>query len=149
MGTLLFAVPAARAADDAGAAKAGSAAALAAPAPAGAASDDDDTGVGKDEKPEHREKRRTYIRHSKKAFGEAVHANGKALTDEERAAIRKHWHISMRLWRIRHLAEVDGNKAAVAQTDALLAKADAKTLAELKDLNAKAPAAAAATPGAK
>ncbi len=44
-------------------------------------------GAAKDEKPAHKNARRSYLRKTKRMLGEAVHANGKALTDEERAAI--------------------------------------------------------------
>jgi hypothetical protein len=101
--------------------------------------DDDDVGVAKDETPEHRTKRRSYIRRAKKAFDEQVHAGGKQLTDDEREAVRKHWRRSMRLWRIRHLAEADGDKATIAKVDSLLSKADEQTRAELKRLNEAAP----------
>ena len=122
-------------------------ASAAASAPAGAMhmgesaeSEDDDRGVAADEKPEHKEKRRSYIRHTKRLLDAAAHANHKQLTDEEREVIRRHWRWSMRLWRIRNLAEASGDKASAARVDALLAKADAKTLADLKSANDHAPA---------
>jgi hypothetical protein len=149
----ILAAPRASAADDAGSAAPTQAApASSAAAPSGAAAaagDDDDVGESKDEKPEHKEKRRSYIRRTKKVLDEAVHGNGKTLTDEERAVIRKHWHLSMRLWRIRHLAEMEKDKASVQEVDTLLAKTDAKTMAQLKELSAKAPGATAGTAGAK
>jgi hypothetical protein len=148
LGALLIAVPAA-AADGGAATPAGSASAAAPASSLGTEAEEDDSAIAKDEKPEGRTKRRNYIRRVRKELNQAVHANGKSLTDAERAAIRAHWHVSMRLWRIRSLADADGNTAAVAQVDALLPKQDAKTLTELTALNAKAPALGAATTGAK
>jgi len=141
--TLFLAMPA-LAADGGAATPAAPSAPAAAPAGSAADQDDEDPGEAKDAKPEQKHARRNYIRKSKRAFDAAVHANGKALTDEERTAIRAHWRLSMRLLRIRHVAEEAGDKASVAQADALLAKADAKILAQLKELNAKAPAAGSA-----
>jgi hypothetical protein len=146
LGALLVAVPAA-AADGGSAAPATSAAAPA--SSFGSEGEEDDSAIAKDETPDTRTKRRNYIRRMKKELNQAVHANGKSLTDAERTAIRAHWHVSMRLWRIRSLASGDANTAAVTQVDALLPKQDAKTLAELTALNAKAPALGAATTGAK
>lgn len=149
----ILAAPQPAVADDAGSASATQpstgASAAAATGAGAAAGDDDDVGEAKDEKPEHKEKRRSYIRKTKKALDEAVHGNGKSLTDEERAVIRKHWHLSMRLWRIRHLAEMEKDKTSVQEVDTLLAKTDAKTMAQLKELSAKAPSATAGTAGAK
>ncbi len=145
--------PSAMASGATGATSGGAPAAPASAAPSASAdphaADDDDGDVTKDDKPAHREKRRSYIRHMKKVLTEAVTAGGKALTDDERAAIRAHWRITMRLWRIRGLAEADGNKEAVARVDALLARADERTLAQLKDLNAKAPPATAGSMGGR
>ncbi len=123
LGALLVAVPAAAA--DGGAAV--PSASAAAPASLlGTEADEDDSALAKDEKPDTRNKRRGYLRRIKKELNQAVHANGKSLTDPERAAIRAHWHVSMRLWRIRSIAEGDANSAAVTQVDAP-AKQDAKT----------------------
>jgi len=70
-----------------------------------------------------------------------VHANGKAVTDEERAVIEKHWHHTMRLWRVRNLAELDSDTPDIARVDALLATADLHLDTKLKALNVKAPKA--------
>ncbi|HEX7601002.1 MAG TPA: hypothetical protein VF316_05325 [Polyangiaceae bacterium] len=115
------------------------------------ADNDEDQGTGPDEKPENKDKRRSYIRATKNKLTDAVQAGGKAVTDEERDVIRTHWRHTMRLWRIRNLAMVDGDKAVVTKVDALLAQEDGKTTAKLKELNAKAPAGTAAAPagGAK
>ncbi len=109
----------------------------------GAEADEDESkGEDKDEPAEHKGKRRGYIHKIKKELDEAVHANGKDLSDDETVAIKDHWHDTMRLWRIRHLAEADKDKATVARVDALLSKIDAHTLGAIKALNAKAPNAA-------
>lgn len=104
---------------------------------------DEDVGAAADEKPENKDKRHSYIRGTKNKLNDAVHAGGKEVTEEEREAIRVHWRHTMRLWRIRHLAMLDGDKAIVARVDALLAKADDRTTAKLKELNDKAPKSAA------
>jgi hypothetical protein len=144
----------------------GSAAASASPSASAAhegdakADSDEDEGAAPDEKPENRDKRRGYLRRMKGKLAETVHAGGKQVTDEERDVIRTHWRHAMRLWRIRHLALVDGDKAVVARVDTLLAKDEESTTAKLKELNAKAPmstapavtaapSAAASTGGAK
>jgi hypothetical protein len=150
LGGLLAAAPVASAAPPG--ANAGSAAASAA-APASSlgegADDDDSATTAKDERPTDQNLRRSYLRRIKKELNKAVHANGKAMTDAERTAIKAHWHVTMRLWRIRFFADTDNNPAAVTQVDALIAKQDAKTLAALAPLNAKAPALGAAPAGSK
>jgi len=108
------------------------------------ADNDEDQGTGPDEKPENKDKRRSYIRATKSKLTDAVQTGGKAVTDEERDVIRTHWRHTMRLWRIRNLALVDGDKAVGTKVDALLAQEDGKTTAKLKELNAKAPASTAA-----
>lgn len=100
----------------------------------------DDEGGSDDEKPEQREKRHGYVAKQTNHLRDLVRANGKRVTDEERTAIREHWRRAMRLWRIRHLALLDGDKAVVARVDAILARLDKQTENTLKDLNAKAPA---------
>ena len=131
--------------DDHGHAHAAASASGSAPAgsaSAGAASkdkDDDDGDSPADEKPDNKEKRRSYIRSMKTKLGNAAHADGKKMTAEERELMQAHWRRTMRLWRIRHLAEADGDKALVAKVDALLAKVDKTTLDKMKELNAKAP----------
>ncbi len=107
----------------------------------GGAQDDADEGKGEDadEPKEHKAKRRGYIRKMKHELDEAVHANGKDLSDEEAQAIKDHWHATMRLWRIRKLAEADKDKATVARVDALLPKIDDRTLATIRHLNGVAP----------
>lgn len=153
--------PPSGAAAHASAAAASASAATSASAAGGtAASNDEDEGSGADEKPENRDKRRAYIRRMKAKLAETLHAGGKTITDEERDVVRTHWRHTMRLWRIRHLAMLDGDKGIVLRVDALLAKEDDKTTVKLKELNDKAPkstapaasaapSATAATGGAK
>lgn len=129
-----------------------SAVAAAASGAAGTSAKVDDDGAADDEKPEQKEKRHGYIANAGNHLRDLVRANGKRVTDEERDAIRDHWRRAMRLWRIRYLAMVDGDKAIVARVDAILARLDKQTENKLKDLNGKAPAdgaaAASATPPA-
>lgn len=70
---------------------------------------------------------------------EAVRANGKATTQEERIVIGMHWRHTMRLFRVRHFAEKANDMATVGRCDGLLSKADTKFFAKLAELNAKAP----------
>ncbi len=94
--------------------------------------------------------RRAYVQKRATAMRSIVRGHGKAITADERTVIRQHWHESMRLWRIRHVAAENGDKASVARVDAILARADKKTDAKLTALAAKAPAAVAAkSSGAK
>ncbi len=112
--------------------------------------DEDDPAAAAEETKEDREKRRSYIRRTKRELDETLHASTRDLTDDERAAIKHHWHVSMRLWRIRHLAQQAADKATVAKVDTLLAKADEKTTAKLKELSAKsAPGSTTAAPAAR
>ena len=116
------------------------AAAAASGAAAGTSAKVDDDGAADDEKPEQKEKRHGYIANTGNHLRDLVRANGKRVTDEERDAIRDHWRRAMRLWRIRYLAMVDGDKAIVARVDAILARLDKQTENKLKELNGKAPA---------
>lgn len=84
-------------------------------------------------------RRKAYVDRTAAHIRDLVHANGKAVTDEERAAISRHWRHSMRLLRVRNLAEADSDQADVARVDALLATADMHLDAKLKALNIKAP----------
>ena len=72
-----------------------------------------------------------------KAIEAKVHKSGKRLTDEERDAIKKHWHNVSRLMRIRELAQEDKNDAAVKRTDAALEREEKSIDAKLEKLNAK------------
>src|SRR5258708_7257974 len=70
-----------------------------------------------------------------------VQAGGKAVTDQERAVIGRHWRHTMRLLRVRNLAELDSDTPDTARVDALMTTADLHLDASLKALNAKAPKA--------
>jgi hypothetical protein len=119
----------------------------AAATPPGAAKSDDEGGSD-DEKPEQREKRHGYVATMGNKIAAAVRANGKGVTEDERDVIKDHWRRAMRLWRIRHLALLDNDKASVARVDAILARLDKQTENKLKELNGKAPAAGAAAASA-
>ena len=111
-----------------------------------AKAEDDDPGVNADETAEDKDLRRNYIRRTKRHLEDALHATSRDLSDDERAAIKKHWRLSMRLWRIRHLAHAAADKATMAKVDAMLAKADEKTDAKLKELASKTMPAGSAAP---
>ncbi len=87
-----------------------------------------------------RERRNSYVSTTRKKIREAVRANGKATTQEERIVIGMHWRHTMRLFRVRHFAEKANDMATVGRCDGLLSKADTKFFAKLAELNAKAPA---------
>jgi hypothetical protein len=72
-----------------------------------------------------------------KAIEAKVHKSGKHLTDEERNAIKKHWHNVSRLMRIRELAQEDKNDAAVKRADVALEREEKSIDAKLEKLNAK------------
>jgi hypothetical protein len=139
-----------RGAPQASGAAAASGAPSSAPASSAAAKDDeDDPAAAADESKEDREKRRNYIRRTKRQLDDTLHASTRDLSDDERAAVKGHWRTSMRLWRIRHMAQQSGDKATVAKVDTLLAKADERTAAKLKALQAKAAGgASSAAPAA-
>jgi hypothetical protein len=77
-----------------------------------------------------------------KAIEAKVHKSGKHLTDEERDAIKKHWHNVSRLMRIRELAQEDKNDAAVKRVDVALEREEKSIDAKLEKLNAKTPGGA-------
>ena len=81
----------------------------------------------------------TYVDKTNTTIKTEVHANGKAVTEDERKVIRDHWRISMRLLRIRDVAEDSKDTASVATCDADLALLDTHLSTSLKALNAKAP----------
>lgn len=93
-----------------------------------------------DESADQHARRKAYVDKTYAKIRELTRANGKHVTEEERAAIRKHWRHTMRLWRIRNLAENDKDTGIVARVDALLATADKHLFDKLKTLNAAAPA---------
>ena len=96
-----------------------------------------------DETADQHARRKVYVDKTAAKIRELVHANGKHVDEEEREAIRRHWRHTMRLWRIRNLAETDNDKGIAARADGLLDKADKHLFDRLKALNAKAPVIAA------
>lgn len=81
----------------------------------------------------------TYIDHTNATIHAEVHAGGKVVTDDERKVVKDHWRISMRLLRIRDVAEDSKDAASIATVDADLALLDTHLSTTLKALNAKAP----------
>ncbi|MEO8874846.1 MAG: hypothetical protein ABI461_04595 [Polyangiaceae bacterium] len=69
----------------------------------------------------------------------AVHAGGKVITQDERNAVKDHWRLSMRLLRVRDVAEAANDPATMQQVDADLAVLDAHFQTQMAALNAKAP----------
>ena len=97
-----------------------------------------DAGAG-DETPEQLGRRRAYVDATTAKIRRLVHAGGKSVTDEEREVIRRHWRHTMRLWRIRSLAEADGDKSVVSRVEVLMTRSDRRLDQRLTELAAKAP----------
>lgn len=91
------------------------------------------------EERESRTKRAAYVRTTRTKIREAVRADNKEVTHEERTVIGLHWRHTMRVFRVREMAAKAKDAAAIARCDALVTKADDKFFAKLKELNAKAP----------
>ena len=120
--------------------------------PAGAASgkidDDEDDGPAADggkpvagrRTPAQMNFRKELWERREKAIEAKAHKGGKRLTEEERDAIKKHWHHVSRLMRIRELAQEDKADAIVKRADAALEKEEKAFDAKLEKLNAKAGA---------
>jgi len=80
-----------------------------------------------------------YVDKTNASIHTAVHAGGKAVTAEERAAVKEHWRLSMRLLRVRDVAEDSNDPGTMTQVDADMALLDSKFAVQLAALNAKAP----------
>jgi hypothetical protein len=80
-----------------------------------------------------------YVDRTNTTIHAGVHANGKEPTQDERNLVKEHWRITMRLERIRDLAEDAKDTASVSECDADLAAMDAHLQTTLVALNAKAP----------
>jgi hypothetical protein len=80
-----------------------------------------------------------YVDKTNATIHAGVHANGKEPTQDERNLVKEHWRITMRLERIRDLAEDASDTATVNECDADLAAMDAHLQTTLVALNAKAP----------
>ncbi len=73
----------------------------------------------------------------------------KAVTAEQKAVIKRHWRIAMRLLKIQRLAETAGKADKAKKAADLLAKEDARFFAKLEELSKAAAAGSASGPGAK
>ncbi len=93
------------------------------------------------ETPAQYRKREDYVEKTNLLIRNTVKANGKAVTEEERTEVLKHWRWSMRLYRIREIAEDLNDAAAITRADAGIQNADTKFYAALKVMNARAPKA--------
>ena len=80
-----------------------------------------------------------YVDKTNATIHAGVHANGKEPTQDERNLVKEHWRITMRLLRIRDLAEDEKDTATVSECDSDLAAMDAHLQTTLVALNAKAP----------
>jgi|GEM_PF-4409115 len=96
--------------------------------------DDGDDALQTEESAETHQKRKDFLHKSKGEFTAALKASGRAPSNAENEAIKAHWRRTMRLWRIRAIAEKLKDNEALAKVDALLAKADEKTKAKLQEL---------------
>lgn len=95
---------------------------------------DADDALRAEESAETHEKRRDFLRKSKGQIAALLKASGRAASQAENEAIKAHWRRTMRLWRIRAIAEKLKDNETLAKVDALLAKADEKTKAKLQEL---------------
>jgi hypothetical protein len=80
-----------------------------------------------------------YVDKTNAIIHAGVHANGKEPDQDERNLVKEHWRITMRLLRIRELAEAANDTATVSECDADLATMDTHLQTTLAALNAKAP----------
>jgi hypothetical protein len=80
-----------------------------------------------------------YIDKTNATIHAGVHANGKEPDQDERNLVKEHWRITMRLLRIRELAESANDTASVSECDSDLAAMDSHLQTTLTALNAKAP----------
>lgn len=96
--------------------------------------DDADDALQTEESAETHQKRKDFLRKSKGEITAALKSSGRAPSNAENEVIKAHWRRTMRLWRIRTIAEKLKDNAALAKVDALLAKADEKTKAKLQEL---------------
>jgi hypothetical protein len=80
-----------------------------------------------------------YVDKTNATIHAGVHANGKEPTQDERNLVKEHWRITMRLLRIRDLAEDAKDTATVSECDSDLAAMDTHLQTTLVALNAKAP----------
>ena len=80
-----------------------------------------------------------YVDKTNATIHAGVHANGKEPTQDERNLVKEHWRITMRLFRIRDLAEDANDTATVSECDADIASMDTHLQTTLIALNAKAP----------
>jgi hypothetical protein len=80
-----------------------------------------------------------YVDKTNATIHAGVHANGKVVTQDERNLVKEHWRITMRLLRIRNLAEDANDTATVSECDSDLASMDTHLQTTLVALNAKAP----------
>ena len=80
-----------------------------------------------------------YVDKTNATIHAGVHANGKEPTQDERNLVKEHWRITMRLLRIRDLAEDAKDTATVSECDSDLATMDQHLQTTLVALNAKAP----------
>jgi hypothetical protein len=80
-----------------------------------------------------------YVDKTNATIHAGVHANGKEPDQDERNLVKEHWRITMRLLRIRDLAEDAKDTATVSECDSDLASMDSHLQTTLVALNAKAP----------
>lgn len=88
--------------------------------------------------------RNEYVKRTNSQIRSVVLVNNKTVSPDEQKVVTAHWHDSMFLLRIREVAAADNNKPAVQRCDDALDASDQRFYNRLKQLNAQAPAAAAA-----
>ena len=103
-----------------------------------------DAGVGKGKETAEPKKRRVdYTLGTGNKIRSMLHKDKKQITAEEKAVIKTHWRIAMRLLKIQRVAEAASKPEKAKKAADLLAKEDARFYAKLEQLNKAAPATSA------
>jgi hypothetical protein len=83
--------------------------------------------------------RDAYTQKAQAQIAATVAKDNKATTAAEADVVSAHWNKTMRILRIRELAQLESDAAIVKRCDDELARADRNLALRLQSLNAKAP----------
>ena len=120
----------------------------AASAAASAMAEGDAGGKHHKETPEQKKRRVDYTMSTGNKIRSIVRKDHKQVTPEEKAVIKKHWRIAMRLLKIERMSEAHNKPEKAKKAADLLVKEDARFYARLEEMNTKTPAAAASASAA-
>ena len=95
------------------------------------------------ETPAQKKNRLAYINKIDAETRKRIRAKNKAVTNEERKLVAKHWNLSMRFLRIRDIAESLNDQGTVLRVNNNLSHLNGVFFQRLDALNAKAPVQAA------